>query len=461
MIRPKLGVLIPYVPFYEKIAPLREEKQAFARTAAAMLGAHFDIVGGLVETESAAAEMGATFLRAGVDGVVVVPTVAVFGALGWAALSDLQAPVCLWCSQPDERVPEDFNIRTLIRNSGGLAIQALGNTLARNGRSFKVIWTGGCESVPERLREWALGAALAERLKTARLGRIGSVFPQMTDVAFDAEAWHGVPLQQVSAEEFAGCHTAIEAAAVQARVDDMRATCRIDNLTNDALTRSARLSLTLDQVVETHRLDAGAFNCHGANCLQDDRMGVTACYAVSRQTSEGRPFSCTGDIPTAIAMWMLSQLADASIYAELDMVDPEKNYVLLANGGEGHFRAAQTGTVTLTGNENFAGLHGRGAALQFEPFEGAATIFSFTPLGSGSYRCIAADGELLRVRLPGLRVFHAGFRFQGLGASDAFEAWCEAGAVHHLALAPGHWSRVLREAAAIRGFEWQRIGGIG
>ena len=213
--------------------------------------------------------------------------------------------------------------------------------------------------------------------------------------------------------------------------------------------------------MKTHGLDAGAFNCHGANCLQDERIGITACYAVSRQTSEGRPFSCTGDIPTAIAMWMLTQLAGTVIYGELDMVDPENNFVLLANGGEGHFGAAQTeGSVTLTGNENFEGLRGRGAALEFEPFEGAATILSFTPLGNGSYRLIAADGELSGVRLPALRVFHAAFRFQGIRASEGFEAWCEAGAVHHLAIAPGHWSSLLREVAATRGFEWRGIGEI-
>ena len=43
MIRPKLGLLVPYVRFYENIAPLREEKHAFARHVAGALAPEFDV----------------------------------------------------------------------------------------------------------------------------------------------------------------------------------------------------------------------------------------------------------------------------------------------------------------------------------------------------------------------------------------------------------------------------------
>ena len=177
------------------------------------------------------------------------------------------------------------------------------------------------------------------------------------------------------------------------------------------LARSARLCLALDSIVREHALDGGAFNCHGENCLQNPAIGVTACYGVSRQTSEGRPFSCTGDLPTAIAMKILRELSGAVIYGELDLVDETRNFVLLANGGEGDFDAAN-GLVRIIGNENFAGLHGRGASLQFEPFQGDATILSFTPVGAG-YRMIAAEGTLGPAPSTGLSLFHAAFQFSG------------------------------------------------
>src|SRR5262249_42745417 len=109
---------------------------------------------------------------------------------------------------------------------------------------------------------------------------------------------------------------------------------------------------------------------------------------------------------------------------------------------------------------NFAGVHGRGASPRFEAFRGQATILSFTPLaGDRRYRMIAAEGELEPPPQTKLGVFHAAFRFSGLHASAAYEAWCEAGAVHHLALAPGGWIDHLALLARIAGFELRVIGG--
>ena len=222
------------------------------------------------------------------------------------------------------------------------------------------------------------------------------------------------------------------------------------------MSRSARLSLALDSMVGEHALDGGAFNCHGNNCLQNPRIGVTGCYGVSRQTWEGRPFSCTGDLPTAIAMKILRDLAGAVLYGELDLVDEARNVVLLANGGEGHSNAA-AGAVRIVGNENFAGLHGRGASLQFEPFQGDATILSFTPNGEG-YRMIAAEGTLEAAPATSLGVFHAAFRFRSGSVGASYEQWCEAGPVHHIAIAPGLWIEHLEYVARLWGFGITTIG---
>jgi L-arabinose isomerase len=457
MIRPNLGVLVPYVSFYEKIAPVAEEKRLFAREVLDLLSREATVTGGMIETESEAETMGEMFRREAVDAVLVVPAVAAFGGLAWAALRDSNVPICIWSIQPDADMPHDYRIETLIRNSGGLAAQALGNTLARHHRLFRVVWSCGELGVPRDVRTWAIAAAISQRLRSAKFAVIGQVFPQMTDIAFAKRDWDGMPLEEISSADFAARYSAQSASRVALRCADMNERYSVSDLTVDALSRSARLSLALDEVVEQHALDGGAFNCHGETCLHNPEIGVTACYAVSRQTSSGKPFSCTGDIPTAIAMWLLHQLADWVIYGELDMVDPVRNLVLLANGGEGHFAAAANG-VGLVGNENFEGLHGRGAALEFEPRSGDTTILSFTPLGRGQ-RLICADGGLSTIDLPNLRVFHAGFRFGALPAAHAFERWCEAGAVHHLALAPGHWSGVLREVARMRGFEFIEIGG--
>jgi L-arabinose isomerase len=457
MIRPRAGLLVPYVPFYEGIVSLRAEKEAFARSVAAILGEFAEVCSsGLVCSEEEARKAGAEFAAAEVDAVVVVPSVAVFGALPLAAVENLDLPVAIWNLQPASGIPEDYDIRSLIRNSGGLGVQALANTLAREGRHFEVMFSAERESVPEKLIRLLRVAAVAARLRRARFGRIGSVFPQMTDVVMDTAAWPGAAVVDVPPQDIAMSFREAPDSDVAARIVEIRQYAVVA-ISEDELARSARISVALDALVERHQLDGGAFNCHGENCLRNPDIGVVACYGVSRQTSEGKPFSCTGDLPTGIALWIMRQLAGAVVYGELDLVDRVHDIVLLANGGEGDFAAAH-GEVTIAGNENFEGLHGRGASLRFAIAPGPATIVSFTPMGVG-YRLVIGEGEILEKRLPHLGVFHAAFRFRGVRADCAFERWCEAGAVHHIAIAPGQWKAELARIARFSNFESIAIGG--
>jgi L-arabinose isomerase len=460
MTRPRIGLIVPYVTFYEKIAPVGAEKREFARRVAERLQASMDVVDcGLVTTEEEANNAGGRLSKASIDAVVIVPAVATFGALGWAAVSQFSEPVCLWNIQPDEGVFADYDIGTLIRNSGGLGTQALANTLAREERPFTVAFSTDGDSIPAKLTRFAEAAAVWNRVKRSRFGRVGTVFPSMTDIAMSAEKWRGAPIVSIPAERIVEAYARQPDAVVTAQVAELQAAHPVVEITAEELYRSARLSLALDAIVREHALDGGAFNCHGENCLQNNQIGVSACYGVSRQTSEGRPFSCTGDLPTAIGMKVLQEVAGSVIYGELDLVDEGRGVVLLANGGEGHFGAA-IGPVTIAGNENFAGLHGRGASLRFAPFRGPATILSFTPLARDArYRRIAAEGMLEAAPPTRLGVFHAAFRFRGLGAVSAYERWCEAGPVHHLAIAPGEWMGHLKLLALMSGFELIEIGG--
>src|SRR5215472_9578658 len=377
MIRSRVGLLVPYVPFYEKIAPVREEKSAFARGLADRLAAYMDVVAsGLTTTEDEAAEAAEHMAVQCVDAVIVAPALATFGALGWAALRRLRQPICLWNVQPDCGATPDYGIGALIRNSGGLGVQALANMLAREERAFTVAFSTERNGVPDKVLRFVQAAAVSRSLCCARFGRIGTTFEQMTDIAMEAASWPGAPVIEVSSAAILDAYERQGDGDVAGRVAEIRGSHGVGDISADELSRSARLSLALDALVQEHSLDGGAFNCHGENCLQNDRIGVTACYGVSRQTSEGRPFSCTGDLPTAIAMKILQDLSGAAIYGELDLVDEARAVVLVANGGEGDFRAA-AGGVRIAGNENFAGLCGRGASLSFKAFQGPATILSF------------------------------------------------------------------------------------
>jgi len=460
MRRPRAGLLTLYIPFYESIIAVGGEKLLLAADLERRLLEICEVVSpGLVGTEDAARDAAELFHARQVDALVVVPMVAVFGALGWAAVRELDVPVCIWNLQPTPGIPDDYDIRQLIRNSGGLGVQALANTIARAERPYEIVFSTNDDPLPIQLGRFLEAAAVTNDLKRARFGRIGSVFAQMTDVLMDIASWPGEPVVEILASDLQERYLRQTREAVSQRVADIRERHPVFEISDDELARSARIWLAVDEIVQECNLVGGAFNCHGENCLRNPEIGVTGCYAVSAQTSQGHPFSCTGDLPTAIAMWMLDSLAGSVIYAELDLVDPGANCVLLANGGEGHFTAAE-GPVSITGNENFVGLHGRGASLRFTPVAGKATLASFSPIdASRRYRLVVAEGEMFRRCLPALGVFHTAFRFHGLSAPEAFQSWCKAGAVHHVAVAPGEWAGALQMIADMSGFEFVNVRG--
>lgn len=465
MRKPRAGLLVLYVPFYEKIVELRRGKEAFAAALVEKLSSGMDVVcPGLVDSVEAARAAGELFRERQADAVIVAPSLAVFGALGWSALENLDLPVAIWSVQPAASIPHSYDIGELIRNSGNLGVEALANTLARAGRFYRTVFSTERDLVPERLLQLLHAAALASDIQRSTFGRVGTVFPLMTDVLMNAEDWTaatGSRVADVNPAELTTYYASQDAAAVAERTREMIAAHIVGHISVDEMSRSARLSLALDQIVAECGLDGGAFNCHGENCLQNPEIGVTACYAVSRQTSEGRPFSCTGDLPTAVALFILKRLTGAAIYGELDFVDTAADVVVIANGGEGDFTTAH-GPAELIGNENFAGLHGRGASVKMHMAPGPATLLSFTPINSTSrYRMVVGSGSLVDLPISGLQVLHQAFRLHGLAADRAFEQWCDAGAAHHLALAPGNHVEELRLFAALMDFDFRQVGDNG
>lgn len=458
----RVGVVGVFVDFYASIADVAHEKRRCFAAAVTFLETQGQVVcAESVATAEQAAAVNQRLRELRPDIVVVIPLVAVFGALSFACVQCLACPILIWSLQPDASVTSDYDLPTLIRNSGTLGATALANTLVRSGQRFRVICTAGDASTryPTLVRLFAAARA-AVALKDARIGVIGNTFAEMTDVTLDPVTFQeilGTSFVAVSTDEltqhYAGVPDNEVAEARRQLLDRFPA----DGLSASEMDRSLRLLVALDGLAVEHHLSAAALNCHGANCIGNPVIGVTACYAVSLLTSAGCPFSCTGDLCTAVAMHLLKNLSGTSQYVELDMVDVPGDFVLLANGGEADLSLAK-GKPKVIGNQNFRGLHGRGASFDFVPQDGQATLLSYTPSHSSPRgRLIVAAGSVEAIKLDKLKLYHHRLRFSGCSAPRGFERWCEAGAVHHAALSLGDWTEEILWVASLLGFEVERV----
>lgn len=467
----RIGYLPFYVDYYEGICPdFPREKTANARRCAEALAQHGEVVwdGELIRNVDAARAVGQRLTGQRLDCVVVFTSIAVFGAIPWAALQHLSVPILIWNAQQIQTVGKGYTMVEIVRNTGQIGTQALANTLVREGRWFRVV-TGYEKSkrTGEELARFFAVIRAVNAVKKARLLAIGQFFPAMTDILIDeaALAKHlGPTVAHVSNEELTKRYSSFvvppsggirktppKGGTPNARINE------VCDLTDDESSRSSRLCATVQSFVEEHRADAGTLNCHVGVCLRNPEIGITACYSLGVQNSQGRPFTCTGDLPTAIAMLILKKLTGISMYTEVQVMDEKRKAIVIANSGEGEDGIRRKGSKAIVrGNANFKGVHGRGASFAYPLQPGPATLVSFTPV-KGGYRLIVAEGQILKDTLPDAGALAGFFRFNDRDLHRAYARWMEAGAVHHAATTLGHRADELRAIAELLKIEFTQI----
>ena len=176
-------------------------------------------------------------------------------------------------------------------------------------------------------------------------------------------------------------------------------------------------------------------------------------------TRDGKPFACTGDIPTGIALAIGKRLAGSALYCELYQMDFPGNWILLANGGEGDLSIrARSSTVRLLPEDHYMGTHGPGTAVAFELPEGPATLISLTPINqTGGWVLVGAEGRILDSKHHAMEGPNAMSRFDSGNVADAYARWCEVGATHHAGVLPGHHGNVLSHTAEILGITYAAV----
>jgi L-fucose isomerase-like protein len=204
---------------------------------------------------------------------------------------------------------------------------------------------------------------------------------------------------------------------------------------------SCRLATALLETAEAAGADAVSVRCQSDEVASRPGYGVMGCLGVSLLASRGIPATCTGDMVTAVAMFLATRLGGAAQYLEVDGPDRDRDALLLSNGGELDLRWARAGSAGLVTQQFFSGVGGRGLALRGLVPAGPATLIAFTPDPDG-WRLVTLEGEVLEEALPAFPVPHAFLRSRHV-AADAFRMLGDAGAPHHVTLTPGHVADVV------------------
>lgn len=460
--RRRVGVVSCYFPLFEKQMPpgFRSDREQTARCYAELLAREFDVVdAGTLASDADGERANALLREARPDVVVFAPSMAAPPSYVAHALAGLSAPLVIWNGPTIDRLPGGLTQAEATVNSSQVAAVMLANPLVRDARPFAAVTASPSDDDDvDRLVRTVRAAAVASVVRGSALLRVGSWLPGYLDVESTAAelARLGVTEHAVRVEELDEAFEAVAAERVEGGLAELDGR-GWERRAGPADARSMRLALALHDLATSLNAVAATVNCHSDVLRWNPRIGVTACLGASLLTGEGIPVSCTGDLPTALALVLARALSGRALYSEFYTPERETGLMLLAAGGEGDPAWADPShPVVVEPNDHYPGDHGAGTSISFRLEQGPATALSLSPAGD-TWRLAWATGEIVEARYDTMGGPNGMFRFDSGSAFEAGARWIASGATHHNALARGRLDVEIPVLARALGIEEVRV----
>ena len=469
--RPRLAVLAPYWAFWEHTAgpDFRADREGLARAVAAHVQDMAEVVAvELVDSRESGQRVAAQLEDVHADVLLIAQSMAASPAYLLACLDALPTlPIVIWAVHRSVPIMPDFDHAAITTAGATVGTPQLTNTLVRRGRAFDLV-LGRVEDPPTvaRVRDAVRLAGVAAGLRSARLGRVGRPIDGYECVDVDdslLQAATGIAMIPIAPEEFVERWRAVgpvrlrqleaEVDAIWQRAPDLEE--------GETLQRSLRAAAALEQLVDDYALDAGAMNCHVPQIRLGEEIGIAPCYGLGRLTSLGVPWTCTGDVLTAVAMLSVKRLGGAAVYHELEAVDYATGELVIANSGEHDLGWCAPGErPVLRRNSWFEATDARcGACGSCSPAPGPATLVGFTPhpRAERQFQFVIAPGELTARRFPATGTTNGAFRFASGPVGEAWVRWARAGVNHHSCATPGDYADAVEGVARQLGVDAVRV----
>lgn len=455
----RVAVISPYWTFWEKSAggqSLRNDRLAFLKDAAELVlkAGSFDLaLSALLDSpdEGAAA---AGRVSGDIDVILLLVTMAAPPTHAMAFLNlHKDLPVVVWAAQRAVKIRDGFDASDI--TSGGTAVGTpqITNMFARTGRPFELV-VGPLSEVSThrklaRLLRLGGAASAMRRSKLIRLGRPPAGY-DCVDVENEtlAEAT-GISIVDLPTAELRRRWLKVPSDVVERLRTEAEEASGMEINWDEGALRSLSGAAALESLDDEIGAAAGAINCHTSDLRFCENPGVTPCYGLGRETSRGIPWTCAGDVLTAVAMLAAKKLGGAALYHEVEALDFETGEVALSNSGE-HDLSWCPGTARLQPNPWYKDDPLTGASMWFELPPGPASLIGFTPHASepSGFRFVVAEGRITERSLPSSPTVGGCFRFSGeSGVAKAWSRWARAGVNHHSAASPGHLAEDLAAVA--------------
>ena len=450
--KPRVALLQPFWDFFEGAfdGDLRGDREALLAEIEGLLDVDVCLAEA-VDGREAAATAAERVAAAEPDALILAVTMAAPPAFALAALERLpRLPLVVLAAGRRSSYPDDYSHADVTAEGATVGSAQLVSSLHRRQRPHALLAIAlDEERAAGRISREVRRATAAGRLRRARIGQVGRPIDGYDCVECDPEllrAQIGAELIEIDPGEVRDAYLEADSQATGPLAREVATAFRLaPGLAGTAgYERTLRMAKALESLDRELDLDAGAMNCH----VEEIRFasgpgpGLAPCFALGRETSAGVPWSCAGDVPTAVAMLTAKLLGGAALYHEIEALDRASGEALLANSGEHDLACADPSRdPTLVRNRWWEDDPCPGACACFSPPPGPATLLGFTPHpeSRGGFRFVVAEGAFSARCLPETGTANAAFRFAGNeDVVEAWTRWVQTGVNHHGAATPGH-----------------------
>ncbi len=405
----------------------------------------------LIDTAEKARAAGEFFRNAQPDIVVVFPFGYTPGMCVLPALESVTVPIRLVNAHEDSSYDyASADTTDYLHHEGPCCIPEYAAGLIATGKRFRV--RSGPFSSARLWRELAAdcrGAATARAFRELRVGLIGHTYTHMVDMPIDEHRLlraTGRMLVRPEVEEIQEAFNQVTPDQIAQMNGELHELYEFDaSVTDEHLLRSAQLAVAYEQVVRRHDLQAFGYYWWGRS-PETTALRAEAALAVSRLAALGRPGVTEGDVRTAMAMKVLDMLGAGGMFLEFFSMDYDENFIMMGHDGPSNVNVAE-GRPRLQHLDTHHGKSGQGLGIDFQVQPGPVTLVNLTQFNAGeTFKLIYTEAEVVAGKI--LQIGNPNCRVKvNAPLHEFFDAWCQQGPSHHVALGIGHQGSALEAFA--------------
>ena len=432
-------IRIGFVPIARPTFDLDLARELTARVFAAVADAGYVLLGSqeLVMDGTAVEARIAELAAADVDMVLLLQASFADSSMALQLAGAIDAPLLLW-ALPEAQVGGRLRINSFC------GINLAGHGLRRAGIGYDYIYAEPeDETAHERLRDFAVAAAVKRLLHGARIGRLGE-HPDGFDTCrvnqAALQAQLGVEVAQFELDSFFARARAADAEKVDALAAELSGTLAgFDEMEPEPARGTLSAYVALDELVNDKRLSGMAVRCW-PEFFTD--LGCSACGAMSLLSDELTPSSCEADVNGTITQLILQWISGMPTFgSDIVAFDIEADEATLWHCGLAPLAMADPDV------QPEATIHSNRAKpllMQFPLKRGRVTVARLSE-ATGEFRLVIGGGEMLKAP-PAFTGTSGRLRFDA-GAEAVMDTIMREGLEHHVSIAYGDHQGALEALA--------------